>query len=186
MASIALFSTLSIIFDLIPSIRAPWGMKVDFVGTIWVLCFYLYGLTEAFFVSSITAIYITIFSATGFVGAAMKFIATAPMYLIPAIIAHLPFFSKREAKMFSNPLMMISAGVFATLVRLVVASLVNLYWAVPLWWGIEPSMVLPRFGGLVPFIIFVAGMNVLQSVVDSVVPWILAFKAKLSDQFGTW
>jgi hypothetical protein len=43
------------------------------------------------------------------------------------------------------------------------------------------------FGGsLWGFLVFVAGMNVLQGIVDVYVPWVLAFKLKLSTMFGTW
>jgi riboflavin transporter FmnP len=161
-------------------------MKIDFVGTIWVLSFYLYGLYEAFFVASITTLYITLFSTTGMVGAVMKFVATAPMFLIPAFITYLSSSSKRESKRFSRPIIILFICVIATLVRVAVASLVNLYWAIPIWWGVRPDVVLQRFGGMLPFITFVAGMNVLQGIVDSIVSWFLAFKVKLSDQFGTW
>ncbi len=188
LASTAMLATLSIIFDLLPSIRVPWGMKIDFVGTVWVLGFYLYGLSEALLISGITTIYILSFSPTGLVGATMKFIATVPMFLVPAAITYLPFFfsEKKSGKFNSIPIMLVVC-VVATLVRIAVASLVNLYWAVPLWWGgISPNDVIQIFGGIMPFVVFVASMNVLQGIVDSIVPWFLAFKVKLSDHFGTW
>ena len=181
-----MLATLSIIFDLLPSIRVPWGMKIDFVGTVWGLGFYLYGLSEALLISAITTIYITLFSPTGLVGATMKFIATVPMFLVPAGMVHLPFFSEKNSRTFSRVPVILVVCVVATTVRVAIASLVNLYWAVPLWWGVTPKIVLQRLGGLVPFIAFVASMNVLQSIVDSVLPWFLAFKVKLSDHFGTW
>lgn len=185
-ASTAMLATLSIIFDLLPSIRVPWGMKIDFVGTVWVLGFYLYGLSEALLISAITTIYITLFSPTGLVGATMKFIATVPMFLVPAGMAHLPFFSEKNSRTFSRVPVMLVVCVVATIVRVAVASLVNLYWAVPFYMGVSLNDVLKIFGGIMPFIAFVASMNVLQSIVDSVLPWFLAFKAKLSDHFGTW
>ena len=73
--------------------------------------------------------------------------------------------------------------------RLIVAITVNYYWAIPLWFNIDPSeiLALPMFGGsIVAFILFIASMNVLQGIVDIVVPWLLAFKFKLSMMFGTW
>ena len=185
-ASTAILATLSIIFDLLPTIRVPWGMKIDFVGTILVLSFYLYGLSEALLVSGITSFYIILFSPTGLVGGAMKFIATIPMFLVPAGMIHLPFFSEKQSRKFNRLLVMIIVCIVATVVRVAVASLVNLYWAVPLWLGVPSDIVLQNYGGLLPFIAFVAGMNVLQSIVDSVVSWFLAFKVKLSEHFGTW
>ena len=41
-------------------------------------------------------------------------------------------------------------------------------------------------GSIIAFITFVAGLNVLQGIVDIIVPWLLDFKFKLSTMFGTW
>ena len=38
--SIAMLSALAIVFDVLSDmlpLRAPWGMKIDFVGTVWIL-----------------------------------------------------------------------------------------------------------------------------------------------------
>jgi riboflavin transporter FmnP len=70
-ASIAIMSALAIIFDVFSDVlplRMPWGMKVDFVGTVWVLSYFLYGLSVASSVSVITTLFITLFMPTGFVG----------------------------------------------------------------------------------------------------------------------
>jgi len=44
-------------------VSARWGIKIDFVGTVWVLSYFLYDKPVAFPVSAITALYCTIFSA---------------------------------------------------------------------------------------------------------------------------
>jgi riboflavin transporter FmnP len=181
-------SALAIIFDLLPSVRVPWGMKIDFVGTIWVLSYFLHGLSVALPVSILTTLYITVFSETGFVGAAMKFIATTPMFLLPALVSYLPLFSNRSSKIFNQVLLILGAGILANIVRLLLATVANYYWAIPLWTGIATDQILEAmFGGsLWGFLVFVAGMNVLQGIVDVYVPWVLAFKLKLSTMFGTW
>ena len=188
LVTVAMLSSLAIIFDLLPSVRVPWGMKIDFVGTVWVLSFFLYGLSVALPVSIITTLYITIFSVTGFVGASMKFIATIPMFLTPALVSYLPFFSNRSSKIFNNLPLIVGLCVLANIVRLLVTTAVNYYWAIPLWTGIPTEKLLDTMfnGSMLAFIVFVAGMNVLQGVVDILVPWMLAFKLKLSTMFGTW
>lgn len=188
LASIAMMSTLAIILDVLPSVRVPWGMKIDFVGTVWVLSYFLYGLSVALPVSIITTLYITIFSVTGFVGATMKFIATIPMFLIPALVSYLPFFSNRSSKIFNKLLLIIGVCILANVVRLVATITVNYYWAIPLWTGIPTNKILDAMfnGSILGFVVFVAGMNVLQGVVDILVPWVLGFKLKLSTMFGTW
>ncbi|MCW4015226.1 MAG: hypothetical protein NWF06_02550 [Candidatus Bathyarchaeota archaeon] len=190
-ASIAIMSALAIFFDIFSDmlpLRMPWGMKVDFVGTIWVLSYLLYGLSTASSVSVITTLFITLFMPTGFVGGIMKFVATIPMFLVPALVSRFPFFSKHGAKLFNKALLVVVVTVLATIVRLIVAIVVNYYWAMPLWTGIPTNELLAAmFGGsILEFIIFVAGLNVLQGIIDIVVAWLLAFKFKLSSMFGTW
>jgi len=184
-ASIAIMSSLAIIFDLLPAIRVPWGMKIDFVGTIWVLSYFLYGLSVAFPVSMITTSFIIAFSTTGFIGATMKFIATIPMFLILDGLLRLPIFSKRTSKAFNKTLTILIGGALAMFVRIGVCCLANYYWAVPLWVG--PDFLTTLFGGsILAFIIYVIGMNLFQGIVDITVPWFLAFKARVVDNFGTW
>jgi riboflavin transporter FmnP len=188
LVSTALMSALSIIFDLMPAFRALWGMKIDFVGTVWVLTFFLYGLAEASYVSIITTGFILIWSPTGFVGAAMKFIATIPMFLVPAALQYLPQFSDKTSKMYDSIPVLLTSGVLANVARILIASVVNYYWAIPLFLGMPSEVVLQTmFGGsIVGFIVFVAGMNILQGIIDIIVPWLLAYKFKLSELFGTW
>ena len=189
--SIAMMSALAIVFDVLSDmlpLRAPWGMKIDFVGTVWVLAYFLYDLPVALPVSAITALYITLFMSTGFVGATMKFIATIPMFLIPALVSYLPFFSNRSSKIFNNLFLTGGLCILANIVRLLLATVVNYYWAVPLWTGIPTDQILDVMfnGSFKAFIVFVSGMNVVQGIVDIVIPWMLAFKLKLSTTFGTW
>ena len=182
----AVMSTIAIVLDLLPLPRVIWGMKIDLVGAIWVLTFFLYGWKPALTVGSITAIYIAMFSNTGYVGAVMKFIATIPMFLVPAAMINLPFFGKKESRVFERILVITAATILASVTRLFLATAVNLYWAIPIWWGMTPERTLATFGGIVPLITFVAGLNVVQGIVDILVSWGLAFKLRLSKHFGTW
>jgi len=186
LVSVAVMSTLSIILDLIPLPRVVWGMKIDFVGTIWVLSFFLYGASQALSVALVTALYIALLSNTGYVGAVMKFLATVPMFLVPAAFTKIPVLSKKGSGLFNNILITSAVALVASAMRLLVATLVNLYWAIPIWFNMTPESVLAYFGGIVPLIVFVAGMNTVQGIVDVYVSWFAAFKLKLSDRFGTW
>lgn len=179
----AVMSTIAIVLDLLPLPRVIWGMKIDLVGAIWVLTFFLYGWKPALTVGSITAIYIAMFSNTGYVGAVMKFIATIPMFLVPAAMINLPFFHKKESRVFERILVITAATILASVTRLFLATAVNLYWAIPIYTGRE---ALAYFGGIVPLVTFVAGLNVVQGIVDILVSWALAFKLRLSQHFGTW
>jgi riboflavin transporter FmnP len=186
--STAILSALAILFDVMSDVfplRTPWGMKIDFVGVIWVLAYFLYGVREALSVSIITAIFISIVMPTGFLGAMMKLIATLPMFVIPALISQ-GYGSKKRAEIFNNIIIITIACILATVVRLIVATFLNLYWAIPLYLNIPQEEVLNTFGGWIALVSFVAGFNVLQGIVDILVSWVLAFKFKLSGYFGTW
>lgn len=191
--SVAMLSALAIVFDVFSdalSLRVPWGMKIDFVGTVWVLTYFLYGLSVALYVSVITTLYI-IFgpTPTHFVGATMKFIATIPMFLIPALMSYLPFFSNRSSKIFNRLPLIIGLTVLANVVRLLITIPVNYYWAIPLWMGIptDKILALPMFNGsILAFVVYIGGMNVFQGIVDIILPWFIAFKFKLSTMYGTW
>ena len=182
----AVMSTIAIIADILPLPRVVWGMKIDLVGTVWVLSFFLYGWRSALTVAAITAIYIAAFSTTGYVGAVMKFIATTPMFLVPAAMVYTPFFKRKESRAYGSVLVIVAAAVIASIVRLLLATTVNLYWAIPIWFGMTPDQVLAYFGGVIPLVVFVAGMNVAQGAVDILIPWTLAFKLRLCRYFGTW
>jgi hypothetical protein len=41
-------------------------------------------------------------------------------------------------------------------------------------------------GSILAFVAFICSLNVLQVIVDIVVPWLLAFKFKLSILSGAW
>jgi len=197
LVSIAMMSALAIFFDVFSdtlSIRVAWGMKIDFVGTVWVLSYFLYGLSVAFPVSIITTLFIALVMPTSFIGGAMKFIATIPMFLVPALLSYVSSLSNRNqnsirsSKLFNSLLMIIGVAILANVVRLVVATTANYYWAIPLWLGIPTDRILDvLFGGsIVEFVIYVAGLNVIQGIIDIFVSWLLAFKFKLSAMFGTW
>jgi len=188
LVSTAVMSALSIIFELMPAFRVPWGMKVDFVGTTWVLSYFLYGLAEATYVSIITTLFLLIYSPTGLVGALMKLIATLPMFLIPAILIRLPILPERTSKAYGSLKVLILSLIFANLARILLTSVANYYWAIPLWTGIPSELLLKvMFGGsILNFIIFVAGLNLLQGIIDTIIPWLLAYKFRLANLFGTW
>jgi riboflavin transporter FmnP len=184
--STALFSTIALIMDLLPNIRVPWGMQVDLVGTIWVLSYFLYGPISALMVGAITTLGMIAFGSSGYIGPFMKFAATAPMFLIPHAIISLPFFKDKGSKQLGRWQLLLASVIFANLARILVTSTLNLYVAIPIWWGIPSTEVLTRFGGLTGFLAFIISLNLLQGVIDTVTPWFIAYKTKLVERFGTW
>lgn len=184
--STALFSTIALVMDLIPNLRVPWGMKVDLVGTIWVLSYFLNGLISALMVSTITTFGMIVLGSSGYIGPIMKFVATIPMFLIPEIIISLPFFKDKHSDLLGRWELLLASLFLANGVRILVTSALNLYVAIPIWWGIPPKEVLGRFGGVIGFFAFIVSLNLLQGVVDIIVPWFIGYKMRLVERFGTW
>jgi len=86
--AVAMLSALAAIFQLINNvvgIPTGFGMTVDLVGVPALLAFFLFGLDAALYVSVLTAFIITLIAPTTWLGASMKFAATLPMFLFPAI-----------------------------------------------------------------------------------------------------
>jgi len=103
----------------------------------------------------------------------MKFVTTAPMFLVPALVSHLPFY--RSFKIFNRFLQMIINSILSNAVILLVATTANLYWVFPTELKIAPQGVLIQHGGIIQLITFVARLDVPQGIVDSFVPLTLAF-----------
>ncbi|MCJ7608402.1 hypothetical protein MUP00_01870, partial [Candidatus Bathyarchaeota archaeon] len=103
-----------------------------------------------------------------------------------AAMINLPFFGKKESRVFERIIVITAATILASVARLFLATAVNLYWAIPIWFGMTSEQALAYFGGIVPLIAFVAGLNVVQGIVDILASWALAFKLRLSQHFGTW
>lgn len=161
-------------------------MKIDFVGVVWVFAFFLYGLSEALLISILTTMFILVYSPSGFVGATMKFIATLPMFLIPALMLYLPFLRNKASRPFNSIPVISVAGILAILIRLGIASFANYYWAISIWLGKPSDIVMKEYfgGSILAYIAWIASMNVFQGIVDILVPWFFAFKLKLAQYFG--
>ncbi|RLE49632.1 MAG: hypothetical protein DRJ31_04200 [Candidatus Methanomethylicota archaeon] len=164
LVALAALLALSVVFELLPKVRAPWGMSIDFVAVPILIAFFVFGFKEALALSAGLWVLLCIMGFGSFIGGTMKVMATLPMFAIPAILAHL---MKRREVIFSLWFTAI-AFPLALLVRCAVAVVLNYYWAIPLFFG-EPIEVLIEkffFGSIWGFIWFVSAMNITQGVVD--------------------
>jgi len=84
---VAALAALSFILQVIHvGVASTWGMWIDFVAVPWMIAFFLLGVEAAFTTSIIMLILISLVAASGVIGAVMKFIATIPMFLVPAML----------------------------------------------------------------------------------------------------
>lgn len=192
----SVLGALSIFLVFAPDVRLPWGMAaLDFIAIPWIIAFLLFGLKSGLLTSIIGFLGIFFFSeeAIPFVGATMKFSATIPLILVPALVLKFTR-SKSSSESFAVKKAYIFSMAVAIVVRCFVTMLLNYYWAVPFMYNLKPSDVPGAFnfffwGGslgssaLTYYILGVSLWNTWQGVVDAVVSWSVVYPTKLYKQF---
>jgi riboflavin transporter FmnP len=184
-AGIAVLAPLSVVIQIFPPLfYVPWGMRIDLVAVPWILCWILFGLKPALACILISAPLVGVLGpfAGGFPGAVMKSVASVWMFAIPAVFTWkkwtLNNFLKRR-KLYAT------SGVLAIIVRDIVCVVFNLYFALPVFFGISPQMVIELFSpsffgrslglvGLGAYIAEVAFWNSIQGIIDIYVSLIIA------------
>ncbi|MCX6777822.1 MAG: hypothetical protein NT157_02960 [Candidatus Micrarchaeota archaeon] len=86
----ALLSALAIVLQLthgIIGVQTGFGMTVDLVAVPVLLAFFMFGFNAAVEAAFIMALFITFASPETWIGASMKFAATLPMIIVPALYA---------------------------------------------------------------------------------------------------
>jgi len=95
LAASTLLGALSIFFVFLPDVRLPWGMAaLDFIAVPWIIALLLFGLKAGFLTSVMGTLGIFFFSeeVVPVIGATMKFSASVPLIIIPAVIFSLSRF----------------------------------------------------------------------------------------------
>lgn len=83
-AALAAISLILQVFHM--GILSNWGMWIDLVAVPWMIGFFLFGIESAFMISLIMLILISLVAPTSVIGGLMKWLATAPMFFIPAML----------------------------------------------------------------------------------------------------
>jgi len=89
-ATVAMFLALIAIFQLLkPPLGyvSPWGISVDLVALPVLLAFFLYGFRTAITVCFGLFFIVSIIASEGLIGGTMKWVATMPMIITPAILS---------------------------------------------------------------------------------------------------
>ncbi len=197
LAASTVLGTLSILFVLLPDVRLPWGMAaLDFIAVPWVIAFLLFGLKVGFLTSVIGTLGIFFFSeeSVPLIGATMKFSASIPLIIIPAVIFNLSRFRLHNEAVKMKKVYALSMGI-AVVVRCFVTMFLNYYWAIPLMFGLNPVDVPASFNWFFwgdpmnphPLTYYVLGIslwNTWQGIIDAVVAWLIVYPTKLYKQYG--
>jgi len=153
-----------------------FGMWIDVVAVSWLIAFFMFGFRMAFIVSSIGAVMITIFAPETWLGASMKWVASAPVWLSLALWILL--FGKPLSQFRSIQFLVIPL-IIGLVVRCLVIIPLNYYFAIPIWTGMSTAkamIVIPWF--------IIALFNIIQGLVDVFFAWVLVFHFKL-DRFSS-
>ncbi|MGY5852390.1 MAG: hypothetical protein RTU92_02360 [Candidatus Thorarchaeota archaeon] len=169
----ALSIAISPIAEVIP--RYGWGIAfMDPVSWIWIVAFLIGGIGVGLLTMTAGTVALFAFDPTG-IGPIFKILATAPMIIIPWLGVYL--LGRKEGGQFlserSKYAMLMAVGYIA---RLGLMLPMNLY-LVPLF--VPTASVLE-------IVTITIALNGVQSVTDTLVPYLVVFRAKIFDYFRLW
>jgi len=136
-----------------------WGMWIDLVAVSWLIAFFLFGLRSALYVSLLGFIVITLFAPVTWLGASMKWLATAPMWLSLGLF----------------PGKLILPLIIGLIIRSLIIIPINYFYAIPIWTGMSPAVAIHA----IPWYI-IAAFNSLQGLLDVVLAWIIVYRFRLN------
>lgn len=189
-AGAAMLAPLSVIMQIFPPLfLTPWFMRIDLVAIPWVLCWIFFGFKTALLCLLMGVPLVGILGpfAGGWVGAVMKSVSSVWMFSIPALFAWKKGGTKRLLE--SGRLYAVT-GLLAVVTRDLVCVLFNLYFAIPVFFGMTPEMVIQFFSnpqflsfvghslgliGLGAYIAEVAFWNTIQGIIDLYASLIIGF-----------
>lgn len=187
-AGAAIFSAMSLVVSLLTTEVLPrfaWGLAwFDPVSVIWILSFFVFGY-EAGLITSFVGMFL-LFPFDGFSpwGPMFKFLATVPLILVPLLMQKI---RKQEINNESilNTKNLIVNWLVSVALRVVIMIPVNIIsimtivpnlWGINLWEGDAANLNflgIDSVNGWTAIIITVLFVNVLQSVSDYLVPYLL-------------
>ncbi len=155
-----------------PIFLTPWFMRLDFVAVPWIICWMLFGFKASLLCIFISAPLIGFLGpfAGGWVGAIMKISASIWMIAIPALFT---LKTENSLNLLKNKRLFILASLIAILTRDLTTVFLNLYFAIPVFFGMNPTQVLefftnPRFQS---FISHFLGLTWFSAYFVEVVFW---------------
>lgn len=173
--SVALLAALGAVFQIVHiGVPTAWGMWVDIVAVPILLALFLFDLKHSLAVAVLIALILTIAAPSGFIGAIMKFVATLPMFLVLGLGA------KYRGWKLSDLKVLVVLTAIALVVRSALVVPFNYYWALPTFFNLPTEQALQ----FVPWWIMV-GLNTVQGIVEVAIAWVLAYRFKLVERYGS-
>ena len=174
-----IFASLSIAVAPLAAVipRVPgWGIAFfDPVSIIWIIAFLICGFRVGSVSMAAGTFGLLYFDPTG-VGPIFKFLATAPMIVVPWLAARK--FSKTSGGKYLAGHKAYAGSMFAAfLVRLGLMIPINL---------IVVPILFPGFLTVEGIIIYALILNTIQSFWDALIPYIVVYETPVYDNFGLW
>lgn len=171
-AGAAVLAALSVTLQLLPPIfLTPWFMRIDFVAVPWILAWIFFGFRSAALSLLISIPLVGVLGpfAGGWVGAIMKSAASIWMIAVPAGFAY----KFGVNRMLHSRWLYTVVGVLAVAVRDLATVLFNLYFAIPLFFGMTVPEVVAFFSNPVfqSFVGFSLGAVGLTAVAVEIAFW---------------
>lgn len=161
-------AAISIVFQIghvFTGVSTPWGMWIDIVAVPWIVAYFIKGFKTALLTAVLASFVMSLIAPSGYIGATMKFVATFPMIVVPALIA--PIYTRAVGKPFSQ-FSFKELFVFTCLSLLVAIPLrcalvlpFNYYFAIPIFFGKSPSEAMRFFPPAI-----MAGLNAVQGGIE--------------------
>ncbi len=170
-AVLAAFSVLSQVIHL--GYQTRWGMWIDIVGVFWIVAYLLYSFRGGLIVSIVGFIIITLTAPSSWIGGGMKFIAT--LTVTASLFVYAKYILNKSSEVYKNYYNLIIPVLVAIFIRGFVMCFVNYYYALPIW---IPGVSVGELMAMYPWYI-IAGVNMVQTVIEVVFAWLLVFKFDL-------
>ncbi len=148
-----------------------FGMWIDIVAVTWIVALFLFDLKMSLLVSLVGALIITLFAPDTWLGASMKWVASLPIWFFLGIWLNI---FKKDRNFYRKKKNLIIPFLFGLVARLLIIIPLNYYYAIPIWTGLTPAKAIL----VIPWYI-IALFNLIQSVVDVSLAWILVYQFKL-------
>ena len=143
-AGAAVLAAISVVLQIVPPIfLTPWFMRIDLVAVPWVVAWIIFGYKASLLSLAISIPLVGVLGpfAGGWVGAIMKAMASIWMIVVPAAFAY----KLTTQRIVSSKVLFTVVALTAIAIRAVATVFLNLYFAIPVFFGMTFSQIIEFF-----------------------------------------
>ncbi|MBP6993699.1 hypothetical protein KBB12_00465 [Candidatus Woesebacteria bacterium] len=148
-----------------------FGMWIDVVAVSWFLAYFMFGARVTLIVSVLGALVITFFAPDTWLGASMKWVATAPLWVVFDLWIRT---LRKPLNYYASPSSLVLPLLIGVVIRCAVIIPLNYYYAIPIWTGMTTVQAMSA----IPWYV-IAIFNIIQSALDVGLAWVLVYTFKI-------